>query len=257
MPACSFFPLSSAARCRELGDEPNAACVSVQYQPYPDDTFSFERLARAQGHSHVAGVDEAGRGPLAGPVVAACVVLPPDCDYAVFKDSKQLSARQREGLLQKLHHMTAVIGIGRADTNEIEQYNILQASLLAMKRAVQACLPQHSLPLDFLLVDGTFKVPLPLAQRTLTKGEQRSASIAAASIVAKVSRDRIMVELDHRYPQYGFRQHQGYPTKAHREAIRRHGPCPEHRRTFRGVREYLVQTEPVVATAQSVLWGDS
>lgn len=230
---------------------------SVQNQQDPDDTFHFERWAREQGYAQIAGVDEAGRGPLAGPVIAACVVLPQNCGYAVFKDSKQLSARQRERLFHQLHSMNAIIGIGRAETKEIEQHNILQASLLAMKRAVQACLPHNAMPLDFLLVDGTFKVPLPLAQLTLTKGERRSASIAAASIVAKVSRDRIMAEMDRCFPQYGFLQHQGYPTRAHREAIRRYGPCPEHRRTFRGVREYLPQTQAVVVSAQPELWGDS
>ena len=220
-----------------------------------DDTFQYERQARIQGYAHVAGVDEAGRGPLAGPVVAACVILPHDCEYTAFKDSKQLSAKQREQLFHLLQNNNAVIGAGSADVHEIEQINILQASLLAMKRAVQSCLPQGALVLpDFLLVDGTFKVPLPLAQLTLTKGERRSASIAAASIIAKVSRDRIMAGMHERFPQYGFHQHQGYPTKAHRETIRRFGPCPEHRRTFRGVREFLPAAERPVLTDQPELW---
>ena len=223
-------------------------------QQCPDDTFQYERQACFQGYAHIAGVDEAGRGPLAGPVVAACVILPPDCEYRVFKDSKQLSARQREQLFYLLKNNSAVIGVGSADVHEIEQINILQASLLAMKRAVQGCSLQGSgvFP-DFLLVDGTFKVPLPLAQLTLTKGERRSASIAAASIIAKVSRDRIMAEMHERFPQYGFHQHQGYPTRAHREAIRRFGPCPEHRRTFRGVREFLAEVENVVLAAPPTL----
>ena len=225
------------------------------HQQCPDDTFQYERQACFQGYAHIAGVDEAGRGPLAGPVVAACVILPRDCDYTVFKDSKQLSARQREQLFHLLKNNSALIGFGSADVHEIAQINILQASLLAMKRAVEGCsLRGLGMFPDFLLVDGTFKVPLPQAQLTLTKGERRSASIAAASIVAKVTRDRIMAEMDERFPQYGFRQHQGYPTKAHREAIRRFGPCPEHRRTFRGVHEFLQEAENAVLFAQPTLW---
>lgn len=228
---------------------------TVSDQPCPDDTFQYERQARAQGYARIAGVDEAGRGPLAGPVVAACVILPADCEFSVFKDSKQLSARQRERLFHLLQNNNAVIGVGSATAHEIERINILQASLLAMKRAVQGCLPQGSVVLpDFLLVDGTFNVPLLLAQLALTKGERRSASIAAASIIAKVSRDRIMAGMHERFPQYGFHQHQGYPTKAHREAIRRFGPCPEHRRTFRGVREFLPAAEQPVLTDQPELW---
>jgi len=177
---------------------------------------------------------------LAGPVVAACVILPADGDFTPYVDSKTLTRRQRERLFELLSTNGARIGVGEASPREIEQVNILQASLLAMKRAMEACgqVPPGGVP-DFLLVDGRFEVPVPVGQRTLVKGESKSASIAAASIVAKVTRDRMMADAHALFPQYGFDRHQGYPTKAHREAIRNHGPCPLHRRTFRGVTEFL------------------
>lgn len=212
------------------------------------DTFALERHLTSKGYARVGGVDEAGRGPLAGPVVAACVVLPPDCDFAVFQDSKKLTARRRQTLFDVLTANGAVIGVGMAEPEEIEQINILQASLLAMNRAMDACVPHHGgLPPDFLLVDGKFQVPAPVEQWTLIKGESKSASIAAASIIAKVTRDRLMAEAHIRFPQYGFARHQGYPTQSHREAIQRHGPCVLHRRTFRGVREYLANDAPLAA----------
>lgn len=203
----------------------------------------------------VAGVDEAGRGPLAGPVVAACVVLPQDCVSHPFRDSKKLTRRQREQLFALLHSNGARIGIGLADPREIEELNILQASLLAMQRAVLACTEAdgRTAP-DYLLVDGTFQVPSAVQQRTLVKGESKSASIAAASIIAKVTRDRLMAEAHCRYPQYGFHRHQGYPTREHREAIRMHGPCPLHRRTFRGVAEYVLSSPFGPPPDQRALW---
>lgn len=207
---------------------------------HPADTFHFERSLFSQGYSSVAGVDEAGRGPLAGPVVAACVILPQSCDYRLFKDSKLLTARRREVLFDILQTNGALIGVGIAGPREIEQINILQASLLAMKRAMEDCAGRNNgCPPEFLLVDGTFQVPTPISQRTLVKGESKSASIAAASIIAKVTRDRFMADAHRQHPQYGFLRHQGYPTKEHRLAISRYGPCPLHRRTYRGVMEYL------------------
>jgi len=200
-----------------------------------DDTFSLERTLMAQGFSRVAGLDEAGRGPLAGPVVAACVILPLDCDYHRLQDSKKLSAARRETLYHDLHDWGAAIGVATVSARTIDRINILQASLQAMKEAVADC------PLSpaFLLVDGKFDVPMPLPQRALVKGESRSASIAAASIVAKVTRDRLMAAYHDRFPEYDFRRNKGYPTKAHRQALARYGPCELHRRTFRGVREYF------------------
>jgi len=218
------------------------------------DTFALERALSAQGFSSVAGVDEAGRGPLAGPVVASCVILHPDQQTELFFDSKTLTARKREQLFSLLLESPAIVGIGMADAREIESLNILQASLLAMQRAVDNCRaqPGDTTP-DFLLVDGKFKVPLPTSQLALVKGESKSASIAAASIVAKVTRDHLMLEAHQRFPLYGFDRHQGYPTKAHREALRRHGPCELHRRTFRGVSE-LLQPESSPASRQGDLW---
>jgi len=218
-------------------------CVSSLFpevSPQPGDTFSVERQFFDYGATLVAGLDEAGRGPLAGPVVAACLILPRDCDHRLFRDSKQLTAPQREHLFALLHGNGAVIGIGIADPREIEAVNILQASLLAMRRALAECVAANGdqAP-DVLLVDGRHRVPVAIQQLPLVKGESKSASIAAASIIAKVTRDRLMAEAHVHYPQYGFDRHQGYPTKAHCQAIAVHGPCLLHRRTFRGVAEFL------------------
>ncbi|MFO7760800.1 MAG: ribonuclease HII [Thermodesulfobacteriota bacterium] len=188
-----------------------------------------------QGFSIVAGVDEAGRGPLAGPVIAGAVVLPPSCDYRYFKDSKKLSVKAREEVFDYIKEMNYPVGIGSADPDEIADFNILQASLLAMQRAVAGL---SSWP-DFLLVDGKFSVPVDIPQNILIRGEGKSASIAAASVVAKVSRDKIMVELHKKFPCYNFQKHKGYPTREHRMLIREHGPSAVHRRGFKGVKEFL------------------
>jgi len=199
------------------------------------DTFVYERELAKQGRLLVAGTDEAGRGPLAGPVVAACVVLNPGCDFSLFKDSKAMSPKARQEAFRALTGGEALIGVGIVPAEEIDRINIHHASLLAMKKAI---LDLPSRP-DFVLIDGKFQVPLDIPQHTLTKGESRSASIAAASIVAKVVRDEMM-ELYHRqYPVYNFLQHKGYPTAEHRSCIAKHGPCTIHRRSFKGVREYV------------------
>ncbi|OQX17919.1 MAG: ribonuclease HII [Desulfobulbaceae bacterium A2] len=212
------------------------------------DSFFWERELARRGYLGITGVDEAGRGPLAGPVVAAAVILPADCDYQHYRDSKKLTAPQRERLLEKLRTSNARIGVGQASPAEIDRDNILRASLLAMRRAVQQLAENSDLPSpDFLLVDGTFPVSLSLQQRTLVRGETASASIAAASIVAKVTRDRLLDELDQQYPAYQFCRHKGYPTALHRDLLRRLGPCPEHRRSFRGVRELLHDETAVAA----------
>ncbi len=200
------------------------------------NTFFYEQHLRQQNYKHPAGLDEAGRGPLAGPVVASCVILSPACDFSRYQDSKKLSPARRDRLYAELYDSDALIGVGIVSAATIDQINILQASLLAMQRAVTDC--ANNLP-DFLLVDGTFKVPVALPQLTLVKGESKSASIAAASIIAKVTRDRLMTEYHQQYPQYNFLQHKGYPTKAHRAALAEHGPSPLHRTTFKGVKEFL------------------
>jgi len=199
------------------------------------DSFSYERALFRQGYKVVAGTDEAGRGPLAGPVVAAAVVLPRRCNYRIFMDSKVLSAERRQELLVELYSIKALIGVGICEAAEIDRLNILQASLLAMKKGLEAL----AVAPDFVLVDGKFPVPALLLQQTLIKGESRSASIAAASIVAKETRDRLMAEYHQAYPQYNFDRHKGYPTVEHRRLLKKHGPCPIHRRTFKGVRDHL------------------
>lgn len=177
----------------------------------------------------IAGVDEAGRGPIAGPVVAACVVLPPHHDLQGIADSKQLSPAQRETLFAAIKQVALAWSIGIASPREIEHFNILQASLLAMRRAALALplMPQQ------VLVDGMHAIPrLPLPQRAIVDGDAQEPCIAAASILAKVTRDRIMGELDRLYPHYGFAQHKGYPTAQHMERLHRYGACPAHRRTY-------------------------
>ncbi len=198
------------------------------------DTFAYERELFRQGIGRVAGTDEAGRGPLAGPVVAACVILPAGCDFSPFKDSKKISAVERARLHGLLLENGAEIGIGHGTVEDIDRINILQASLLAMKRAVGALAGKPG----FLLVDGKFPVPLFIPQKSLVRGESRSASIAAASVVAKLERDRLMKSYHQQYPRYNFARHKGYPTLEHRQLLERYGPCEIHRRGFKGVREH-------------------
>jgi len=209
----------------------------------PPDSFQLEKDLYQKGHTQVAGLDEVGRGPLAGPVVAACVILPAACNYRRFVDSKQISHAVRVQLRGELDDINAMIGIGVVSEAEIDRINILQASLLAMKRAVLSMV-RHP---DFLLVDGTFPVPIAIPQQTLVKGESKSASIAAASIVAKVCRDEMMDRYHEQFPCYNFTKNKGYPTSEHRRAIREHGPCVIHRRSFRGVREFLQDTDEQAA----------
>jgi len=186
----------------------------------------------------VAGVDEVGRGPLAGPVLAAAVILPPGFDASRVNDSKQLTALQRQRLFYFIYAHAVSIGVGIVDAVQIDRINILEASRKAMAMAVDNLCPAP----DFLLIDGPHGIAHPTAQQPIIKGDGLSASIAAASIVAKVSRDRLMERYHLDYPLFGFNRHKGYPTKAHREAIRRHGACPIHRRSFRGVAEVFAPT---------------
>lgn len=194
----------------------------------------FETMARRQGYRAVAGIDEAGRGPLAGPVVAAAVILPEAFDLPGLNDSKQLSAKKRNQLYPLIHEQALAVGIGVGRAEEIDEINILQATLKGMSRAV------GRLPLspDYLLVDGITPVPIGIEQKTLKKGDSRSLSIAAASVIAKVVRDRIMVTYDRLFPEYGFAGHKGYGSQKHRDAVAKYGPCACHRRTFAGVKEH-------------------
>lgn len=192
------------------------------------DLWAAERAAREQGITLIAGIDEAGRGPLAGPVVAACVVLPFGVAIPGIADSKSLSARQREELFRAITETALGVGVGSADVHEIDRINILRATHLAMRRAVDRCPVRPEL----VLIDGRPVNPFPLPHRAIVKGDASSASIAAASIVAKVTRDRMMDELDAHYPGYGFCRHKGYATSEHLEALARLGPCPAHRASF-------------------------
>jgi ribonuclease HII len=197
--------------------------------------FEFEQLARRDGYRLIAGVDEAGRGPRGGPVVGAAVILPEGVEMPGVTDSKKLTASLREEFFVLIHSRALSIGVGYGDHLLIDRINILQATLSAMRDAVLALTP----PPDYLLIDGISRIPLPLDQRTIKKGDSASLSIAAASIVAKVTRDRLMVEYDRLYPGYGFAGHKGYGCPAHMSAIADLGPSPIHRTTFRGVREHI------------------
>lgn len=201
------------------------------------DPLGFERSLARRGFCAVAGIDEAGRGPLAGPVVAAAVILdhsriPPGID-----DSKKLSPSRRSVLHDEIIQSARGVGIGVITPETIDRINILQATFLAMRQAIE------NLPLDpdWVLVDGSLPIPGLSRQEAVVRGDSRSISIAAASIIAKVTRDRIMDDLDRLYPGYGFRVHKGYGTKRHRDAIARLGVSPVHRRTFAGVREYCCE----------------
>jgi len=202
--------------------------------------WQFEHNAKTLGYNMIAGIDEAGRGPLAGPVVSAAVILPHDFLCEGINDSKKLSEKKRDALFPKIMETAVAVATGIASHYEIDEINILRASLLSMKRAVEnlSILPGSPVP-DFLLIDGKFTLDMNIHQSAIIKGDSRSISIAAASIIAKVTRDAIMKELHELYPAYGFIRHKGYPTKEHKEAILRHGPCPVHRLTFRGVKEVI------------------
>jgi ribonuclease HII len=207
----------------------------------------FEAQNYARGFRFVAGIDEAGRGPLAGPVVAAAVVLPRGFTHGEIKDSKLLSPAQREKLSPLIRQEAVCWGLGVVEVDEIDRINILQASLLAMVKALGALASKP----DCVLIDGNQSIPSPLFragkfsgakslfQKTIIKGDQLCISIAAASILAKVARDAMMVELDKQYPEYGFASHKGYSCAAHFEALKRYGPSPIHRQSFRPVREAL------------------
>lgn len=207
----------------------------------------FEADAAGRGFTAVAGVDEVGRGPLAGPVVAAAVIFPHGFTHPEIKDSKLLSAKQREKLAPIIQQAAASWALGIIDVDGIDRLNILRASLTAMAQALQSLTPKP----DYALIDGNQKIPLalfaafastaaaPLYQQTIVKGDQLCLSIAAASIVAKVARDRMMVDFDKQYPEYGFAGHKGYGSTAHLAALRRYGPTPIHRRSFKPVRELL------------------
>ncbi len=190
---------------------------------------SFERACSEKGYTRIAGIDEAGRGALAGPVVAAAVILPYGCQIDNLKDSKQLTSKQRSSLFDEINNIAVSVGIGYADNKIIEHINILQATLHAMKAAIKQLTP---IP-DFLLVDGTKLPETDISAEAIPKGDNLSISIAAASVIAKTTRDRLMIEYNQTYPSYGFQRHKGYPTVQHRQAIAKFGVSPIHRKTFK------------------------
>ena len=194
----------------------------------PTDLWAYEREAFADGVKLVCGVDEAGRGPLAGPVCAAAVILPPELAIPGLNDSKKLTDKKRRELYDVITAEAVSYGIAFASEKEIDEINILQATFLAMARAMEKLTPQPELA----LIDGNRAKDFGLPVRTIVKGDSLSASIAAASILAKVTRDRLMEQYDEAYPQYGFAIHNGYGTKRHYEALREFGPSPIHRMTF-------------------------
>ncbi len=188
----------------------------------------YEKQAMKQGFLYVAGIDEAGRGPLVSSVVAAAVILNPDVDWRGIDDSKKLSEEKRNMFYDLIIERALAYGIGAASSQEIDEVNILNATKLAMKRAIKAM----ALEADYLLIDAVKLEDVETPQLNLIKGDAKSASIAAASILAKVTRDRMLVELDEKYPLYGFAKHKGYGTDQHYDAIRKFGLIPEHRRSF-------------------------
>ena len=195
--------------------------------------WSFEHHARKTGFKFIAGIDEAGRGPLAGPVISAAVILPFDFPDPGINDSKKLSPKKREQFFTVIMKHAVCVSTGRADHDEIDRINILAASLKSMERAVNGL----SIVPDYLLIDGKFTINSKIAQKAVIKGDSKSISIAAASIIAKVTRDAIMLKFHHDFPEYGFDRHKGYPTEIHRKALAEFGPCPLHRKSFKGVKQ--------------------
>jgi ribonuclease HII len=199
----------------------------------PTDEFELE--ARRRGYRRIAGLDEAGRGPLAGPVVAAAVILPTRCRLVGIDDSKQISESERARLYEVIVRRARAVAVGIATEQEIDRVNILEATRLAMRRALASL----TLPADYLLIDAVTLSHLTIPSRSIIKGDMLSISIAAASIVAKVTRDHMMVRYHHVYPDYNFLSHKGYGTEEHLQRLAQHGPCAIHRRTFAPVAQIL------------------
>ena len=203
--------------------------MSKNVEDNPMEMNLFELACQQNGYKQIAGIDEAGRGALAGPVIAAAVILPMDCSIKGLRDSKQLSPKQRAYLFDEIHDVAVSVGIGAADHRVIDRLNILQATLLAMREAIEKLTPAP----DYVLVDGLNLPEVGIVGEAIPKGDSKSYSIAAASIIAKITRDRLMAELDPIYPNYGFSRHKGYPTSQHRQAIAQFGTSEIHRRTFK------------------------
>ena len=200
------------------------------------DNYEYERNLRKEGIKLIAGVDEVGRGPLVGPVVAACVILPEKFDLDGLTDSKKLTEKKRDYFFEKIKQQAISIGIGIKDENIIDEVNIYEATKLAMKEAIDNCdiKPEH------ILIDA-MPLDLDIPTTSIIKGDLKSITISAASVIAKVTRDRMMYELDEKYPMYEFKKNKGYPTKAHMEEIKEYGIIKQHRKTFGPVRDYILE----------------
>ena len=201
-----------------------------------DDNYKYERELREKGITLIAGVDEVGRGPLVGPVVAACVILPEDFSLDGLTDSKKLSEKKRDFFFEEIKKQAISIGIGIKDEDVIDEVNIYEATKLAMKEAINNCdiKPEH------ILIDA-MPLELEIPTTSIIKGDLKSITISAASVIAKVTRDRMMYELDEKFPMYEFKKNKGYPTKAHMDAIKKYGIIKEHRKTFGPVRDYIIE----------------
>ena len=195
----------------------------------------YEKKKLADGYDLICGIDEAGRGPLAGPVVAGAVILSEDTYLAGLDDSKKLSEKKREELFDLIYKQAQAVGVGIVEQSRIDEINILQATYEAMKKAIS----NLNITPNYLLIDAETIPQVDLPQKKKKKGDSKSVSIAAASIIAKVTRDRILVEYDEQYPEYGFAGHKGYGTQAHRQALKEFGPCPIHRKSYKIVQKHM------------------
>ena len=200
------------------------------------DNYEYERKLRKEGIKLIAGVDEVGRGPLVGPVVAACVILPENFNLDGLTDSKKLTEKKRDFFFEEIKKQAISIGIGIKDEDVIDEVNIYEATKLAMKEAINNCdvKPEH------ILIDA-MPLELEIPTTSIIKGDLKSITISAASVIAKVTRDRMMYELDEKFPMYEFKKNKGYPTKAHMDAIKKYGIIKEHRKTFGPVRDYIIE----------------
>lgn len=203
------------------------------------DNWAYEKELFEQGINIIGGVDEVGRGPLNGPVVTACVVLPHDFVLEGLTDSKKLTEKKRDKYYDYIIEHATCYAIGECSAEEIDKYNILEATEIAMKRAIDKVKKQ--IELEYVLIDGNMKMNLDIPYKSIVKGDFKSISIAAASVVAKVTRDRMMYELDKKYPMYGYKKHKGYPTKAHIEAINKYGLIEGYRKTYGPVKDIIEQ----------------
>ena len=204
-----------------------------------EDLYKYEKELWDKGLEYIGGVDEVGRGPLIGPVVTACVVLPKDFKLEGLTDSKKLTEKKREEYYEYIINNCTAWATGECSPAEIDEYNILEATKIAMKRAIDKV--NSKLKLDYILIDGNMKFDFDYKYESIVKGDAKSISIAAASVVAKVTRDRMLIELDKKYPQYGFKNHKGYPTKKHIEAILEYGLIDGYRKTFKPINEIVAK----------------